>query len=49
MKMKKTYIQPTIKAIKMHVTQFMMNSVPVDSSQETSTQLSRSFDFDDED
>jgi hypothetical protein len=49
--MKKTYIQPSMKAIKLQLTQFMMASVPVDPSKGTSTQLSREsyFDWDDED
>ena len=46
--MKKTYIQPSVKAITMKVTQFMMNSMLVDPDTGTGTQLSREFDFDDE-
>ena len=46
--MKKTYIQPSVKAITMKVTQFMMNSMLVDPSEETTIQLSRDADFGDE-
>ena len=44
--MKKTYIQPSMEAIELQLTQFMMASVMVDPSTETSTQLGREFDDD---
>lgn len=46
--MKKTYIQPSVEAIKLQLTQLVMTSLPVDPQTETSSQLSRDFDFDDE-
>ena len=46
--MKKTYIQPSVKAITMKVTQFMMNSMLVDPSEETTIQLSRELELDEE-
>ena len=51
--MKKTYIQPSSKAIKIKINQYILsNSIPVGPNTVTSTQLSREggfdFDFDDE-
>lgn len=46
--MKKTYIQPSMKAIKLQLTQFMMASVLVDPSTGTGTQLGREYEFEDD-
>ena len=46
--MKKTYIQPSMKAIKLQLTQFMMASVLVDPSTETGTQLGREYELEDD-
>ena len=47
--MKKTYIQPSMEAIKLQINQWVMTtSVLVDPNTETGTQLSREF-FDDDD
>ena len=50
--MKKTYIQPSMEAIKLQINQLVMTSLPVDPNTETETQLSREFfgddDWDDE-
>ena len=44
--MKKTYIQPSVKAIELRVNQFMMEStLNVDPNKTTTTQLGREFDF----
>ncbi len=46
--MKKTYIQPSMEAYKLQLTQFMMTSVPVDPNTGTGTQLGRLFDDEDD-
>ncbi len=43
--MKEIYIQPSTKAIKIRTAQMVMTSLPVDTTQGTSTQLSKEFDF----
>ncbi len=39
--MKKIYILPSIKVIKIQTSQIVMTSIPVDSSKGTTTQLGR--------
>jgi hypothetical protein len=46
--MKKTYILPSTKAIKIQISNLIMTSVPVDPNTETDTQLSREFFGDDD-
>lgn len=47
--MKKTYIQPSLEALKMEVNQLVLNnSILVDPNTGTNTQLSRKFLFDDD-
>ncbi len=46
--MKKTYIQPSVEAIEIHVNKMVMTSLVVNTSKETSVQLSREADFNDE-
>ena len=45
--MKKTYINPTIEVVKIQTVGMLAQSLPTDDS--TSQNLSRDFDFDEED
>ena len=46
--MKKTYMQPSVKAIKIQTVQLVMTSLEVDPTTETTTQMSREFDYDED-
>lgn len=45
--MKKTYCNPTLKIVKVQPAQFIANSIPVDPTKETSTQMGRQGRFSD--
>ena len=45
--MKKTYMTPTLQVVKIQPAQFIANSIPVDPTTETSTQMGRQARFSD--